>query len=182
LTFYGESSGEQKYELKIVKDMMDGRSVLIHHRMDKFLYLVRVYLHASFQHFAQRGWRDTERLDAYIDILSATPLEPRDPKIPNGLRYHTIDIYVDELARLWESGKDKMPIETLLRPLRILGKKSLTKTIRERVKEALEDERLKELLGTDVEEQTAETTPEKLVAAESTRNLEEEDDWGGIED
>jgi ribosomal RNA-processing protein 1 len=150
--------------------------------MDKFLYLVRVYLYASFQHFAHRGWRDMERLDAYIAILSATPLEPRDPKIPNGLRYHVIDIYVDELAHLWETGKDNMPTEMLLRPLRILGKMSLTKTIRERVEEALYDERLKEVLGTDVDEKTAQTTPEKLTATELTNNLEDEDEWSGIED
>jgi ribosomal RNA-processing protein 1 len=150
--------------------------------MDKFLYLVRVYLYASFRHFSHRGWRDTEGLDAYIDILSATPLDARDTKIPNGLRYHVIDIYVDELARLWEVGKDKMPTEVLLRPLRNLGKKSLTKTIRERVKEALEDERLKEILGDDADEQTAQNPTEKPTPAKSTGNSEDEDDWVGIED
>jgi ribosomal RNA-processing protein 1 len=144
-------------------------------RMDKFLYLVRVYLQASFRHFARGGWIDEDGLREYIRILEEIPLNPRDTKIPDGMRYHCIDIYVDELDQVDEHREGKLPIDTLLQPLRNLGKQSLSKVVRSRVKEALEDERLKDWLG----EGYTETNVDDGRPLED--NLEE-DEWNGIGD
>jgi ribosomal RNA-processing protein 1 len=145
--------------------------------MDKFLYLVRVYLNASFRLFAKNGWQNAEQLDEYMAILSETPLNARDTKIPNGMRYHVIDIYVDELDRLEGSDEDEMPIEILLQPLRALGRESLTKTVRERVKEALEDERVKEWLReAGVERQPNEGQPS------ISASVGKDAGWNGIGD
>jgi ribosomal RNA-processing protein 1 len=141
-------------------------------RMDKYLYLIRVYLRESFQHFANQGWKDSKRLAKYIKVLKAIPLNPTSTAIPNGMRYHLIDIYVDELDVLETKEGDVLPVETLLEPLRRLGQKSTEKIVRNRVKEALKDERLEKWGAMEAGDATKEPTDEE----------KDDEEWGGIED
>ncbi len=82
-------------------------------RMNKFLFLVRAYLGASFRYLARRGgkggggdsgeddggaWR-ASAVRAHNAVLRATPLSAADGKVPNGLRYHVLDVFVDELEK-----------------------------------------------------------------------------------
>ena len=143
--------------------------------MDKFLYLVRCYLHASFLRFAQHGWKDVARLHEYMAVLQATPLNPTDAKVPNGLRMHTVDVYIDELDKIDEKREGKIPLEILLGPVRKLAEDSPTKSIRKHVLEALEDERLRDWNG--IGEQDGGSLEPKGV-----NGAVEEDEWGGIED
>jgi ribosomal RNA-processing protein 1 len=145
-------------------------------RMDKFLYLVRVYLQAGFSHFATKTWKDEDQLEKYLVVLEETPFNPRDHRIPDGMRYHCLDVYVDELDRIDEKKEGNLPIQKLLRPIRTLGSKTLSKTVRARVKETLEDERLKAWLGEGNGEGEDEKESEKENAAQ------EDNEWGGIED
>lgn len=111
-------------------------------RMDKFLYLVRCYVIQGFEYVSKQQWWDEALLGEYLKILESVPLNAREAKIPNGLRYHVIDIYVDELDKV--DTKRSAPLEEILAPLRRLCKDSLTKAVRERAKEALDDERLED--------------------------------------
>jgi ribosomal RNA-processing protein 1 len=133
-------------------------------RMDKFLYMIRVQSRQAWLCFATEDWKDEAKLESYLDLLSEIPLNPRDMKIPNGMRYHVIDVYVDELDQADERRQGKMPIDKVLKPLRKIQKESLTKSVRERAQEALEDERLVDWPGI------------------GTREAEEEDEWEGIEE
>lgn len=140
-------------------------------RMDKFLYLVRCYVRAGWRQFARRGWRaeDEAQLEAYLQVLGNIPLNPEDGKIPNGMRYHVIDIYIDELDMVDEKREGKMPLELLLKPLRLIRNESPTKSIRLRAQEALNDERLR------VWNNGAEAGAQKEPA-------EEDEEWNGIND
>ncbi|CAG8896203.1 unnamed protein product [Penicillium nalgiovense] len=136
-------------------------------------------------------------LAAYISIIEEGPLCPLNydedqapdegdpnyvpmPHGPDGLRYHLIDIWVDELEKVLEfeevAGdenetpkrkiKGDVPMELILRPLEKLRAESAYKPVRTRAAEALEDERLVEW-------------------GVRTRKADEEDDseeeWGGFE-
>ena len=114
-------------------------------RMDKFLYLVRCYVGKGFEVVKKKEWEDEELIEAYLEILAAVPLNPSEQKIPNGLRYHVIDVYVDELDKV--DTERNAPLERILVPLKELAEKSITKPVRLRVKEALEDERLQDWKG-----------------------------------
>jgi ribosomal RNA-processing protein 1 len=131
--------------------------------MDKFLYLVRVYLRAAWKRLSTDGW-DPEMLEEYLAVLREVPLNPEDQKIPNGMRYHVIDVYVDELEESGLGKEQKDVIEKLLTPLRELQKQSPTKTVRSRAAEALEDPRLDTMFG---------VMPSKE---------HEDEEWGGIGD
>jgi ribosomal RNA-processing protein 1 len=130
--------------------------------MDKFLHLVREYVLAGWLLFARDGWRDREGLAEYVEVLQEGPMSVDQPKVPDGMRYHVIDVYVDELDRADAARAGEVPIAVVLGPLRRLGKESLNKVVRAKVEEALRDERLKDWLGEEAEE--------------------EEEEWNGIED
>ncbi|KAM0723239.1 hypothetical protein Q7P37_001439 [Cladosporium fusiforme] len=108
-------------------------------RMDKFLYLVRCYVQEGFQYLRKARWEE-ELVEEYLGVLEATPFEARDVRIPNGLRYHVMDLYVDELDKADEDSV--APVEKLVAPLRRMGKESPNKAARKRVAEALDDKRL----------------------------------------
>ncbi|KAJ5770996.1 uncharacterized protein N7511_003047 [Penicillium nucicola] len=136
-------------------------------------------------------------LAAYISIIEEGPLcplnydpdQPKDegdpnfvpmPHGPDGLRYHLIDIWVDELEKVLEFEevgdeetpkrkiKGDVPMELILRPLEKLRAESPYKPVRTRAAEALDDDRLVEW-------------------GVRTRKSEEEDsddeeEWGGFGD
>lgn len=104
-------------------------------------------------------------------VLASTPLNSTEKRIPNGIRFHVIDIYVDELEKIDEETDADMPVETLLAPLRGMVKESPTKIVRNRVKEVLEDDRVRAWLG---EEAGKGEQEEEEVRAN--------DEWGGIEE
>lgn len=139
-------------------------------RMDKFLFLIRQYVNKSFEYLRGQKWEET-LVERYLELLKEVPFNAKDPKIPNGLRYHVIDIYVDEVEKVDE--KRKAPMEVLVKPLRALGLESKTKAVRERVKEALEDERLEEW-GIEVKKKDEDEDEDEEEA--------EEDGWGGFDD
>ncbi|KAL1955138.1 hypothetical protein VTO42DRAFT_9002 [Malbranchea cinnamomea] len=122
-------------------------------------------------------WKD---LETYISMLEEGPLcpynfnpdepktksEKKMPKGPDGIRYHLMDIWLDELEKFAtdpeenkeekqqsrENGDAKtssktklklgIPMEILLRPFHRLREKSPNKTVRKRALEVLEDQRL----------------------------------------
>lgn len=113
-------------------------------RMEKFLLLTRRYLAASFEILKKHKWNEN-LIQEMLLLLAEIPCNVAELRVPNGIRYHIIDIYVDELERLGylEDGSEA-PIEQLLEPLRCLASKSPTKTVRIKAKETLKDKRLPE--------------------------------------
>jgi ribosomal RNA-processing protein 1 len=108
-------------------------------RMDKFLYLVRCYVQEGFQYVRRAGW-DVTLVEEYMTVLETTPFELRSVRIPNGLRYHVVDLYVDELDKADEDSTS--PVERLIAPMKKMAKDSPNKTARKRATEALDDARL----------------------------------------
>lgn len=148
-------------------------------RMDKFLYLVRCFLNASFAYAARDAWRDQSVREELLGMLREVPLSARDVKVPNGLRYHVVDIYIDELDKV--DTDRTAPVEEMLEPLRRLGKDGLTKAVRKRVNDELEDDRVGDWKG----EKKAESgdDEEKEDKAEMEDDSENEDDgFGGFDD
>lgn len=64
-------------------------------------------------------------------------LSAGDGKVPDGVRYHVLDVWVDGLMETegWDGGEVMKPVENL----RANGR---TKVVRERAREVLGDERL----------------------------------------
>jgi ribosomal RNA-processing protein 1 len=135
-------------------------------RMEKFLLLVRRYIGATFGLCEKDGW-SAATVQSHLELLEELPLNVEDIRLPNGMRYHVIDIYVDELERVGvlDENREGVDLEVLLGPLRRLGKESPTKGVRTKCKEALGDERL--------------PGNQKVVTEEAEADG---GDWDGIED
>ncbi|KAI9804298.1 MAG: hypothetical protein M1833_007105 [Piccolia ochrophora] len=155
-------------------------------RLDKFLLLVRRCLNASFEYLARRDW-DTKTVKEYMGILESIPLSATNRTVADGLRYHVIDIYVDELDKVdRKSGatdvdSDSVPrsglvdLDLVLSPLRSLRDNSPSKVVRTRVKEALSDPRLETWTASQ-----ADADGEPRTARGGDDPADEE--WGGLDD
>lgn len=148
-------------------------------RMDKFLLLVRRYLAAGFEWCKRSGWGDAE-VEAVVEVIGKIPLCPSGGSlsVPDGLRYHVLDIYVDELERVGHEAK--MPVKELLKPVKaLMGAKTTHKIMKKRIVESLEDERLTEW----TKEAGGENVAKEDVEGKDGVDVEEDDDeWSGIDD
>ncbi|THW52986.1 hypothetical protein D6D21_00656 [Aureobasidium pullulans] len=150
-------------------------------RMDKFLFLIRSFVNAGFAFVAKDLWKDGRTREDYLDLIREIPLNPREPKVPNGLKYHVVDVYVDELEKVGgEEGTkeaENTPWEEMMAPMVELGEKGVLKSVRKKVAEALDDERVKVWLGIeDDDEELSE------IEGEEVDDEEEDEEFGGFDD
>lgn len=150
-------------------------------RMDKFLYLVRCYVREGLRFLKARKWEEG-LLGQYVEVLEGVALNVRDGKVPNGLRYHVVELYVDEMDQVDEDST--APLGELLKPLLRLGKESPVKSLRERVKEALDDPRLDNWAGRrQLESSSDDEENAEDAGGIANRGPEvEDDDFGGFDD
>ncbi|KAI9708281.1 MAG: hypothetical protein M1828_003010 [Chrysothrix sp. TS-e1954] len=154
-------------------------------RMDKFLYLARQMLFVSLEYLARSDF-DDEQCRQLVRILAETPLNIDDNRIPNGIRYHVLDILVDELDRLWLSieatadGREfSRFVDALVKPVSEMERRAV-KPMRKRAKEVLENPELRMMLmlGRDVDG-TVKVSAPQANGQSDTASVEE---WGGFED
>jgi ribosomal RNA-processing protein 1 len=144
-------------------------------RLDKYLYLIRRYLNASFEFLSRQKWKQSV-LEEWNQILEETPLNPKDMKVPNGLRYHVMDIWVDELQKVsgdkWEQNPGSETLEILVKPIEHMKKEGALKVLRVAAQECLSDETLMSWRGIEVEK----------VSDGSDMDDDDEVEWGGFAD
>ncbi|KAJ1809915.1 hypothetical protein LPJ77_001312 [Coemansia sp. RSA 2523] len=105
------------------------------HRVDKYLLLARRMVFFTFKAMQQSGWED-KLVGDYLAVYRDIPIEACDPKIPNSIRTHVGDVYVDELVRLAsdiisesedsQAETAAIPVAVLLEPfMRFIGSTSI---------------------------------------------------------
>jgi ribosomal RNA-processing protein 1 len=141
-------------------------------RLDKYLYLIRKYLNASFEFLARKKWKKSV-VEEWNKILEETPLNPKDMKLPNGLRYHVMDIWVDELSKVsgpkWEKDPGSETLELLVQPIEKMKAEGVLKVLRSAAQECLSDETLRQWRGIE----------EEKVDSEDEMD-DDEVEWGGF--
>jgi hypothetical protein len=73
------------------------------YRVDKFYTLIRLYVHEVYLYMARRHWNI-----GIIRLFNDTIFDEVLNKVPNGLRYHLIDLSLEELAKV--NAKAPMPL------------------------------------------------------------------------
>ena len=119
------------------------------HRMNKILLLIRLVLRSIFMICMPSAKEKNERSSSMSDtkeqslILERWPLSPRERKGPDGLRYHVLDIWVEELEKARSSANGELHDELksieqkFMEPVEKLAKDGLTKPVRMRAKDTL---------------------------------------------
>ncbi|KAL9049806.1 MAG: hypothetical protein Q9162_007014 [Coniocarpon cinnabarinum] len=115
-------------------------------RLNKYLRLMRLMLRATFQFLGKNGF-ERHLLEEQNNVMTRIPLNVEDASIPNGMRYHMLDVFVDELEATKDAVGDRMNaaiIEQLLNPVVSVQRSGMDKAVRSRANESLSDERLKQ--------------------------------------
>ncbi|ONH66217.1 Ribosomal RNA-processing protein 1 [Cyberlindnera fabianii] len=170
-----------------------------HHRLDKFLLLVRRVVFFQLKRLREEEWNET-LLQGFVEALKKCPLSG-DAKVSTGIPFHLIDIYADELERMMfeeiqedeedeedEEKRseivDRTPLDELIQPFVTLSKEALLKTLREKIKtDLLADERLKK--WGIVEEESKKTFTESGDEEdegedEDDEESDSEEEWNGF--
>ncbi|GAO49338.1 Nop52-domain-containing protein [Saitoella complicata NRRL Y-17804] len=163
-------------------------------RMDKFYMLVRRFVAAAFKLLQSEKWNEG-LVEEYIRILSEGSLHPKDQKMPNGLRYHITEIYLDELdkivpAETYAESGEELPIGALVKPFEALYTDSPTKLVRKRAEEnVLRDGRLEKwgyvsTLGLDAKMglEDAEEDSDNWLDNDSDDDGDDGEEWAGIQE
>lgn len=114
-------------------------------------------------------------MTSYLDLMQG-PVGPlskglgEEAKVPDGLRYHMLDIWVEELMLVLKDGEDETG-EMLMAPIRTLEKDGKIKTVRKRAKEALDEWNGRHINSSN------ETDVDKIHVAEDS-----EMEWNGFAD
>ncbi|XP_066115347.1 ribosomal RNA processing protein 1 homolog B isoform X1 [Saccopteryx bilineata] len=77
--------------------------------LDKYYMLIRLVLRESFEVLKRNGWEES-RIKVFLDVLMKEVLNP-ESQSPNGVKFHFIDIYLDELSRV--GGKELLADQNL---------------------------------------------------------------------
>ncbi|KAF2637109.1 hypothetical protein P280DRAFT_472625 [Massarina eburnea CBS 473.64] len=141
-------------------------------RLDKYLFLIRQYVNASFKYLAREKWNE-DMVKQWNGIMEEIPLNATETKLPNGLRYHVLDIWVDELEKVeegWAKEEMREALGRVMEPVEKLAKDGRLKVVRTAAKECLADERLQAWRGEAQDEVDEEMSDEK------------DEEWGGFDD
>lgn len=153
-------------------------------RLDKYLLLCRCYVQGAFQCLAMRGWEEG-LVEGYLRVVEEVPLSTgmetvdgnMGAKVPDGLRYHVLDVWADGLEG-HEEGLPEGMLERVMGSVQRLAREGKTKVLRQRAKEALRDERLQQwTVGASAAGGGAEVIQDKCVQNETG-----DEEWGGFGD
>lgn len=145
-------------------------------RIDKYYLLIRRVVRHCFRQLKQQNW-DSKLVQDYLEALEKHPLSGNQ-SVGTALPYHLCDIWMDELERVVFEKDDEeneeqdeeqddekvleklenVPVDTLVEPFAKLSKSAALKTLREKCKtEVLEDKRYQKWLtqNSDEEEEDA---------------------------
>ena len=104
-----------------------------------------------------------------------------EAKVPDGLRYHVLDIWVEELVPVLEDGEKEEEInmgELLMDVVRTLAREGRGKALRKRAKEAVgEWEKWKNEVTANMKNDDRELNP-----VQSQPSVSSDDEWEGFED
>ncbi|CAF9910518.1 MAG: hypothetical protein HETSPECPRED_010084 [Heterodermia speciosa] len=121
-------------------------------RLDKYLLLIRYYVASSFTYLHQNNW-DAAFLQFYLDLIGDSEWGPltiggvdglkngRGGRVPDGLRYHVLDVWVDGLEAVAET-MDEALVREAMKPVQKLAEYGKSKALRMRAKGVIRDERV----------------------------------------
>ncbi|KAJ3133136.1 ribosomal RNA-processing protein 1 [Geranomyces variabilis] len=121
-------------------------------RLDKFYMLLRKFHFYSFRFLESQSW-EPATVAEYLKTLSNGPLKVNDHKHADGLRYHTAEVFLEELQRAVSQTVSAETLLVLLEPFSFNLAKTASDVVFDRVKESVFDPILKQKVEADSEDQ-----------------------------
>ncbi|KAJ3160166.1 hypothetical protein HDU86_001002 [Geranomyces michiganensis] len=121
-------------------------------RLDKFYMLLRKFHFYSFRLLESHEWA-TAVVTEYLNTLTNGPLKVNDFKIADGLRYHTAEVFLEELQRAVTQPISAETLLALLEPFFHNLARTASDVVFNRVRENVFDPILKQKTEADSEDQ-----------------------------
>lgn len=135
-------------------------------RLDKFYLLIRFFVKGTFNFLKKTDWEDRWVMEV-SSVFHEEPLNPMSQAVPDGIRFHTVAVYLVELKSVVNDQVSSDVLHKLLDPLFLLAAHSKNKTVTNAVKKSL----FEELFPSDTDE-----------ADKSEGNLKNKVDFASIAD
>ncbi|CAH3189742.1 unnamed protein product, partial [Porites evermanni] len=116
-------------------------------RLDKFYLLIRFFVKGAFNFLKKTEWEDRWATEV-SSIFHEEPLNPTSQAVPDGIRFHTVAVYLVELKSVVNDQVSSDVLHKLLDPLFLLAAHSKNKTVTNAVKKSL----FEELFGSGTDE------------------------------
>ncbi|KAF9214196.1 hypothetical protein BGZ59_004155 [Podila verticillata] len=156
-------------------------------RLDKFYFLLRRFLSYSFRMLKENEW-DLETIEEFSKVMIDGPLNASDKTVPDGIRFHLIEIYLEELEKIVEvSQSGQVPTAHVLAPMFHLMSCTVNGKVFKKVAEEVFEEILKKTAegegeDSDFEDEAEMTVFDKDEDEEEDEDLDEEDKDEEMED
>ncbi|KAI1315876.1 hypothetical protein EDD11_000252 [Mortierella claussenii] len=86
-------------------------------RLDKFYFLLRRFISYSFRMLKENEW-DLATVEEYSNVMINGPLNATSTKVPDGIRFHLIEIYLEELEKVVDvAHSGEVPTAHILQPM-----------------------------------------------------------------
>ncbi|KAG0347874.1 hypothetical protein BG004_006670 [Podila humilis] len=143
-------------------------------RLDKFYFLLRRFLSYSFRMLKENDW-DLDTINEFSKVMIDGPLNASNKTVPDGIRFHLIDIYLEELEKIVEvSQSGQVPTAHILAPMFQLMSGTINVKVFKKVAEEIFEEILRKTAEGEGEDSDFED--EDLTVFDKNENEDEEDD------
>ncbi|ORZ30602.1 nucleolar protein,Nop52-domain-containing protein [Catenaria anguillulae PL171] len=120
------------------------------HRINKYYYLFRQLHKSTFAVLEKTEWSE-DVLDVFMSMMVEGPLNATESRIPDSIRYHTIEVYMDMLEQTVTTTVPPHVFTTLMMPFVFMLGESRNRKIHERIQECVID-RLTQLVDREASE------------------------------
>ncbi|KAG0019577.1 hypothetical protein BGZ81_009680 [Podila clonocystis] len=142
-------------------------------RLDKFYFLLRRFLSYSFRMLKENEW-DLETIEEFSKVMIDGPLNASNKTVPDGIRFHLIEIYLEELEKIVEVAQSgQVPTAHVLAPMFHLMSCTVNGKVFKKVAEEVFEEILRKTAEGEGEDSDFEDEAEMTVF---DKDEDEEDD------
>ncbi|KAF9408762.1 hypothetical protein BGZ94_002192 [Podila epigama] len=145
-------------------------------RLDKFYFFLRRFQYYSFRLLKEHAW-DLETIEEFNNVLINGPLNASDRTVPDGIRFHLIEIYLEELEKTVEiRHSGQVPTAHILEPMFTLMSQTVNGKVFKMVAEEVFEAILRKTAEGEGEDSDFEDEDELTVFDKDDEDEDEEED------
>ncbi|KAF9964380.1 hypothetical protein BGZ70_006541 [Mortierella alpina] len=145
-------------------------------RLDKYYFLLRRFMSYSFRMLKENNW-ELETIEEFSNVMINGPLNATNKTVPDGIRFHLIEIYLEELEKVVDvTQSGEVPTAHILQPMFHLLGKTINGKVFKMVAEEVFQEILRKTAAGEGEDSDFEDDADLTVFSKNEDEDEDEED------